>query len=288
MFPQSITAPVKSFVRNYNPIRLTSSLPAIVTHAPRVDVHLVRGNFTVKVASTKDEISSVFRLRQHVFQREFKNRLFTLQSDREVYDEHADFLIIIDNTLGKVVGTYRLISTLHSNVLYSATEFDLGSFLATPEPKLELSRACIHRKYRTGVVMNLLWRGVALYAQGLGARYLFGCASIKTTDTRAIVRIHTGLDAAGKISHEYGITPIGKYRINDLETAIERYFTGVDNPEAEITTPELPSLIRSYLKAGAMIHGLPAIDWDFKCIDALTILDFHKMTHSHERKYTKS
>lgn len=287
MLPQRVTQPVKSFVQTYNPMRFATRNLAPAVHTPRVDVHLVRGQYTVKVATTRDELAAVFRLRQHVFQREFKNKIFSLQSDREIYDEHADFLIITDNTLNKVVGTYRLISTQHSQVLYSASEFDLSGFLATPEAKLELSRACIHRKYRTGMVMHLLWRGVAAYVQGLGARYLFGCGSIKTTDTREIVRIYTSLAAAGKVSHEYNIHPIGKYCIQDLPERIADYMCGLDAPSESCEPPELPSLIRSYLKAGAMIHGLPALDMDFKCIDALTILDFSKMSQQHERKYAK-
>ena len=47
----------------------------------------------------------------------------------------------------------------------------------------------------------------------------------------------------------------------------------------------LPPLLRSYLQAGSKVHGAPALDKDFQCIDLLTILDLRSVQGSYARRY---
>ena len=46
--------------------------------------------------------------------------------DVDQYDVQADHLIVIDERLGRVAGTYRLLPSSHCTSFYSQSEFDLG------------------------------------------------------------------------------------------------------------------------------------------------------------------
>ena len=47
----------------------------------------------------------------------------------------------------------------------------------------------------------------------------------------------------------------------------------------------VPSLLQSYLKAGAVICGDPALDEEFRCVDFFTLLDLNHTTDAIERKF---
>jgi len=47
----------------------------------------------------------------------------------------------------------------------------------------------------------------------------------------------------------------------------------------------VPTLVRSYIRAGAVIVGDPAVDFDFNCGDLFVVLDISKMSSLYNRKY---
>ncbi len=44
---------------------------------------------------------------------------------------------------------------------YSENEFDLSAIKKLPGGKLELGRSCVHKEYRQGNMVSLLWAGIA-------------------------------------------------------------------------------------------------------------------------------
>ena len=47
---------------------------------------------------------------------------------------------------------------------------------------LELGRSCVHRDYRSGIILKLLWQGISNYINNYKIKILFGCASFQGTD----------------------------------------------------------------------------------------------------------
>jgi putative hemolysin len=47
----------------------------------------------------------------------------------------------------------------------------------------------------------------------------------------------------------------------------------------------IPSLLKSYIKTGAVVCGEPALDQDFQCIDFFTLLDVRNMKESVMKKF---
>lgn len=146
---------------------------------PKISIREERGHFLIKTVSTQEELVAALRLRYQVFHREMIGKTKPTGLDVDRFDFHCDHLIITDTRSNEIIGTYRLNCSKFSDDFYSEQEFHIGALLDHPGIKLELGRSCIHKDYRNGAVISLLWRGIAEYMVLSESNLLFGCASIK-------------------------------------------------------------------------------------------------------------
>jgi L-ornithine Nalpha-acyltransferase len=115
------------------------------------------------------------------------------------FDKICDHLLVIDkdhlNRFGrkkpKIVGVYRLLrgdTAARHQGFYSETEFDIAFLLARHSGKrfLELDRSCVHPQYRSKRVIELLWRGLWIYAEHHRIDVLIGCASLPGNNPLAL------------------------------------------------------------------------------------------------------
>ena len=65
---------------------------------------------------------------------------------------------------------------------YSSAEYDIHKIVEYPGEVLELGRSCIAKDARNTATMQMLWRGIALYAYHYNIQIMFGCASTPGTD----------------------------------------------------------------------------------------------------------
>lgn len=248
----------------------------------KVKLHIERERFLIKTAENEQELARVLRLRYEVFYRELLEKRLLLGMDLDKFDFRCDHLIIIEKKTGTYIGTFRLISSHFSKKFYSATEFHLDPILNLNGVKLELGRACVHKDYRTGSTIALLWRGITEYMKETGTRYLFGCSSIKTTDRTEIAALYRTFESNGQLAEpSLRVEPKRRFRIKtftgDCEGITQEHLAGV---------PALvPPLISFYLHMGARFCGEPALDKKFKCADFLTLFNIESITVSAQRKY---
>lgn len=240
----------------------------------KVEVLQSTENFILKTAANPFELRQALQLRHEIFYRELQGKETATRLDVDELDLVCDHLLIIDKASGLVVGTYRLISSNFSDRFYSESEFEISGILGLPGPKLELGRACIHQDYRNGAIINLLWKGIAEYIQKTGAKYLFGCASVQTTDLLEASLLLGDLRERGLSSSEYGVRPTPDYRSELL--AVKS--TGAEKSE-------IPALIQSYILAGTKFYGEPALDRDFGCYDFFMMLKVDEMSKLFRRRY---
>lgn len=274
--------PLRQILQNYHgPFSPTRQL--FKTYRGKNQVSFEKGNYIIKTISTGTELEEVLKLRYSVFHREYRNKKFPFGIDIDQFDHLADHLVIVDKKKDKIVGTYRLISSTFSNTFYSQTEFHLDNFLREPGLKMELSRACIQKKYRTGVVMNLLWRGIAQLLVETGAKYLFGCTSIRTMELHETACVIKYLGEKNGLSSEYDISPLASYEMPGLKEYADKL--EMSEKVKETAKGFIPALFQSYLRMGASAYGLPALDKDFRCVDFFTVLQVSKMAGLYERKY---
>jgi len=190
--------------------------------------------------------------------------------DRDEFDRWCEHLVVRDG--GEVIGTYRLLSpqgARRAGRYYSEGEFDLGRLEALRGAMVEVGRSCIDERYRTGAVIALLWAGLARYMLAGRFEYLVGCASMSVADGgRGAAAAYREISATHLAPSEYRVFPLSAL-------SLEGSFSG--------EKPELPPLLKGYLRLGAYVAGEPAWDPDFNTADFFILLPLSRM----ERRYAR-
>ncbi len=251
---------------------------------PKITIYLDKKHYIVKTAENARELHEALRLRHDVFLEELLHKRRKSKLDVDHFDRRCDHLLIIDKRSNKLIGTYRLQSSLFTRRWYTATEFHMKQIRKLPGNKLELGRACVHPDFRNGVTIALLWEGIHAYMLASDTRYMFGCSSIKTMDKDEIGHIYNYLKQQNHLTDELKVRPKGKYRIFGLHRHLKKHPRFHSNIEAADITGKIPGLLQSYLKVGAKVCGRPALDKSFRCIDFLTLLDVTELRQQYLRR----
>lgn len=269
----SATVIAKSLFRAFQEARQKKSLlQQVRDYRGFVPLHLETDQFLVETAQTPQQLMKVLEFRHQIFIEEWQGRRAFHGMDVDRYDFIADHLIITDKTVGEVVGTYRLLSSHFTSRFYSSEEFDISEFLRLPSVKLELGRACVHARYRNGQVIDLLWRGLSRYIRSTKTEFLFGCASLKSMRADVVSQVLSQLKNEDCWSDDYEVRPTSDY-------AFPGFLSEATEPLSAAARKELmPALLRSYLHAGARVHGWPALDLDFGCTDLFTVLSWPSLS----------
>jgi putative hemolysin len=250
---------------------------------PKVPIYIESNRFLIKTVENSSELEKALNLRYEVFYRESLNKENFSGTDIDKFDRVCDHLIILDKKYNTVVGTYRFISSTFSDKFYSETEFSIDQIKSAEGIKLELGRACVHKDYRNGTGIALLWKGLSEYFKKINAKYLFGCSSIATTNFVEISLIYKYIKELYLSPEDFRVYPNEKHRIKELDyylSAFDKFGIRTESIEDFI-----PPLLKSYLKAGSVICGEPALDKKFKCADFFTVLDLEVLSKSFEKRY---
>src|SRR5262245_51298502 len=230
--------------------------------------------FEVKIATEPGEIEEAQRLRFQVFNLELNKGLqssYARGLDVDEFDPFCDHLIVRDLKSRAVVGTYRLLrgSQARRHIgFYSEREFDLSRIKSLDGELLELGRSCARMDFRDRALIPLMWEAIAEQVRKYQVRYLFGCASLYTTDIAEVSLMFTLLKSKYYTSEALRVLPVEKCRFQALSDRAEE-----DVDEATLFQ-KLPSLIKGYLRIGAQIAGPPALDFEFGTADFFLLLDF--------------
>lgn len=230
--------------------------------------------FAARFARSPSELDEILRLRFEVFNVELAeglDRSWRAGRDEDEYDLACHHLLVEDRERQRIVGTYRLQTSIMAAAgrgFYSAGEFELSHL---PDEVLadavEIGRACIAADCRNRFVLFLLWQGLARYLTSHGKRFFFGCCSLAGQDPAVGWRLHCQLLAEGRVHPQLNVEPLH-------ELAAPR---PSDATLAGIDRVEVPTLFRTYLRYGALVCSPPAIDRQFKTIDYLVLFDRENM-----------
>jgi putative hemolysin len=226
-------------------------------------------HYAARLACSSDEVRAAQSLRFEVFNLELNEGLaqsYTSGLDEDPFDAVCEHLLVEHLPSREIVGTYRLQTGVNAAAklgYYSAQEFDFQVYEPFRAQIIELGRACVHIQHRNLVVLGLLWKGIADYAQRCGARYLLGCSSITSQDPAVGASVYTELCRKNLVSSSWRTKPLPEYDCPLLQLAGEEV--------------KIPKLLRAYLSVGAKICGPPALDRSFKTIDFLTLLDLETL-----------
>lgn len=259
-------------------LRLKSLEGKILKPAYQIDFE--NDYYQVKTVNHPEELAQVLSLRFDVFFREFSTQKVTFSLfpyDVDMHDFVCDHLIVKDKALNKVVACYRLLSTNTERSFkhfYSQGEFQIDELLQTSGHKLELGRACVHKDYRKGAVISLLWKGLIEYARKSNTRYMFGCSSINRKDFGNVSSMMEQLDRQNSFISDFSVGVQPKYRLK------------FELPErGENTGKAMGSLMHMYLMAGAKLSRTLAYDAEMDCLDMFTLMDMQQLPASFERRF---
>ena len=230
----------------------------------------------VGLAQNEGEVLEAQRLRYKVFVEEFGARLHSSlpEHDIDFYDAHCQHLIVRDQASGRVVGTYRILSPEAAQSVgsyYSESEFCLTRLQHIRSRTVEIGRSCVHRDYRSGGVIAMLWSGLADYMLRAGCDYLIGCASISMGDGG-----HNAANLYRQLAETH-LAPIEYHTFPLHGLPVERLANG--------QKALVPPLLKGYLRAGAWICGEPAWDPDFNSADLLVMLPIARLKQRYARHF---
>ena len=248
-------------------------------------------DFVVKLVDTKAELKKAQALRYSVFYKEkkakptFAKKIRRLDYDK--VDKFADHLIVIDKKRkcikNNIVGTYRLIRgdlASHFGGFYSSSEFDLTNILNSYNDTqiLELGRSCVHKDYRNGTTMNLLWKGIAEYIKLYDINILLGCASFPGTDIKKFSKELSYLRSNFSLPDEISVQSLVNnnypiYNKNSINESNLRTFA------------KLPPLIKGYLRVGGRVSGNFFVDYDFNTIDLCVVVKTGDIEKKYKNKF---
>lgn len=249
------------------------------------------GDFIIKLADKKSELKKAQALRYSIFYKEkkakstFQKKIRRLDYDK--IDTFADHLIVIDKKRkgikNKVVGTYRLIRgdiASRFGGFYTSSEFDLTNILNSYNHKqiLELGRSCIHKNYRNGTIMSLLWKAIAEYIKLYDIKVLLGCVSFQGTNVEKLSKELSYLRSNFSLPDEMSVQSLVNinypvYNKNIINESDLRIFV------------KLPPLIKGYLRVGGRFSDSFFIDYDFNTIDLCVVVQTDYIDEKYKNKF---
>jgi putative hemolysin len=222
---------------------------------------------SVRMAQSVDEIQQAQRLRAEAFGPAF-NIQFENGLDQDRYDIFCAHLLVFEGT--RLVATTRMLNrerAVLAGGFYSEEEFDLqDALLATQGNILEIGRTCVTPNYSSMRAIQTLWQGIADMAFKWNAQTLIGCASLalESGDCQGWLN---ALPAKNRFA-----LPIQSKRVLPLSTTNK--------------IPEIPALLKTYLRMNARLGAQAYFDPIFNCADVLIWLSIADITNSYRERLT--
>jgi len=245
-------------------------------------------HFEVRCAESEEDLRAAQRLRYEVFvaelggDGEMVDHSERLERDR--FDPFFDHLLLIDRRRSgpdRVIGVYRLMrdgAAEAAGQFYSEDEYDLAVLRGSGRRLLELGRSCVHRDYRGGAALGLLWRGVADYVARHRIEVLFGVASFHGTDVAALA------EPLSLLHHNHLAPPELRVRAR----AFQRMdLVAPEDIDRVAAMRAVPALIKAYLRLGGFVGEGAFIDHAFNTIDVCLVMDTERMSASARATFTR-
>jgi len=254
------------------------SLPVLSTEIRGLRSERPVSRLSLRLAGSPGEIVSALALRYEIFAGEFGAEIAGPWEgiDEDEFDPHCGHLLVRDDDRGEVVGTYRILTpegAAAAGGYYSQGEFDLSRVLRPGRRVLEVGRSCVHRDYRHGGVIALLWSGIGAALHLHRIDYLMGCASVHDEDGDRVGALYSRLAARHLAPEDERVRPL-------------RTLPGFD-PASAAEPAELPALLGGYLRAGATIGGEPCWDPAFHAADFFVWLAARGISARYRRRFTE-
>ena len=254
-------------------------------------VKVVAGDYEVRLAQSAAEIDAAQALRFRIFYEEMKAHaspeVAARQRDFDAFDDVCDHLLVLDRRRGdgleSIVGTYRLIrrsAAAKAGRFYSSAEYDIQKIIDYPAEVLELGRSCIAKDARNTSTMQMLWRGIALYAYHYNIQLMFGCASLPGVDPAQHAM------ALSYLYHHHLAPP--EIRARALASRyVNMEMLEPGSYDARKAMARVPPLIKGYLRLGGFVGDGAVIDAEINTTDVFIVVKTELVTEKYMRHYER-
>ena len=211
-----------------------------------------------------------------------------LRRDFDQVDDFADHLIVIDKNRtkfqNKIIATYRLIRGDLANQcggFYTSKEFDLRNILMLYKNHeiLELGRSCVHKKYRNGKAMYLLWQAIANYISMYDIKILLGCASFPGTNVMKFSDQLSYLKRNYSLQKELAVESLDD-NVYPIDNIKNKYISDIK------LFIKLPPLIKGYLRVGGRVSKSYFVDHNFNTIDLCVVVKTINIDDKYKKRFS--
>ena len=231
----------------------------------------------VGLARDDEEVRAAQRLRYRVFAEEMGAQLHSGVPGLDVdpFDTFCRHLIVRDRRNGEVVACMRVLLDTDARLagsFYSETEFELGALITAPGRVMEIGRVCVHPEYRGGMVVSMLWAGLARFFQVTEYNRIIGCASIPLSgDGAGAMAAFAALAERYMAPEEFRVRPKLPLPLRD----------------GTVPAARIPALLLAYMRLGAKICGEPYWDPDFNTADLVVLLNPADLRQRYAKRFLK-
>lgn len=251
---------------------------------------LLEDKVSVRLAANAAEIEAAQRLRYRVFYEEQNAvpsaEMAARKMDFDEYDSVMDHLVVVDENLPmgeQIVGTYRVMRREGAEKIgkfYSDAEFNIKPLLGAGTEVLELGRSCVLSPYRTRLVLQKLWGGIAHYVAEYKIGLMFGCACLEGTDVSSLAH------QLSYLYHYHLAPPALRVRAVD-----HRYVDMNIIPKEQLNAKDvflsMPPIIKGYLRLGASVGDGAIVDHQFNSTDVCIVMPTHLVTDKYFKHYQR-
>ncbi len=246
--------------------------------------------FHVRLATSGADLRAAQRLRYDVFVAELGGSGpmvdHEARLERDRFDDYFEHLVLLDTARpegAQVVGVYRLLDEAGAKAagqFYSEDEYDLSALRGSGRRLLELGRSCLHRDYRGGAGMHLMWSALAEYVVDRGIEILFGVASFHGTDVQALAQ------PLSLLHHRHLAAPDLRVRARPPGAA-DMALIPAEQLDRKAAMMQVPSLIKAYLRLGGCVGQGAYVDRAFNTTDICLVLDATRMSSAKRDIYLR-
>ena len=154
------------------------------------------------------------------------------------------------------------------------------SGITSRQRKLELGRSCIDADYRSGTVMQLLWRGIADYVMHYDIRLMFGCASLPGVEPQKLA-------APLAYLYHHHLAPPELLARARPERHVDMRMLAAGDIDAREVALRLPPLIKGYLRLGGFVGDGAVVDHQFHTTDVCVVVKTDWVTGRYLRHYLR-
>jgi putative hemolysin len=241
------------------------------------------GEFEVRLAKTNQEKKAVRKLRYKVFVEEEgaapTDEQKKLKEEWDSFDKYADYMIVLHKK--RIVATYRIIdreAAEENDGFYTESEYNISKIKKVRGNIAEMSRACVDKKYRDTIAINMLWVGLGNYVLKNKVVILFGVASFVGQKP---------VESAQALSYLYynHLAPL-KIRAKVLPGKLSRMnILPKEYVDKEKAFAEMPPLVKGYLRLNAVFGQGVFLDVPFNTYDVFITVQTRTINRVYQKRF---